>query len=68
MICTGNTTKSLLKIKIGSYYKMPKLEELYYWCFKTYVKNMHEAKYDVKNLINILVNNCNLFTNIFDDN
>ena len=47
-ICTGEATKNLLKIKTtygpDKSFKMPKLTELYTWCFK---KNM--GAYDVNN-------------------
>ena len=45
-ICTGEATKSLLKVKTayGNSYKMPKLTELYKWCFKKDI-----GVYDVNN-------------------
>jgi DNA polymerase III subunit alpha len=52
-MCTGSATKSLLKLPTKSAYddyKMPKLTELYKWCFKENI-----GKYDVQGNIDALV-------------
>jgi len=54
LLCTGSSTKNLLKLKSTSIYdtyKMPKLSELYKWCFNS---NM-TGKYNIKHNLNILV-------------
>lgn len=60
LICTGEATKNLLKLPvnqtyttINDEYKMPRLSELYSWCFKKEMKNHHNSKYDTKNLAKI---------------
>jgi|688.fasta_scaffold624918_1 DNA polymerase-3 subunit alpha len=47
-VCTGFGTENLLKIELAhGKYKMPSLEELYLWCFKKQIDNIHNSKYDV---------------------
>ncbi len=52
-ICTGNQTRDLLKMptKGSARYKMPKLSELYEYCFKKPMENQHNAEHDVINLV-----------------
>lgn len=51
--CTCIGTIDLLKIELGNKkYKMPSLDELYYWCFKEHIENAHNSKYDVINTAN----------------
>jgi DNA polymerase-3 subunit alpha len=59
-ICTGEGTRQLLElpvndkyITINGEYKMPKLSELYSWCFKKKITNEHNSKYDTENLVQI---------------
>ena len=48
--CTGLGTEQLLKIKLEhGKYKMPTLQELYFWCFKENIAITHNSKYDVIN-------------------
>ena len=53
--CTGEQTKNILKIPfkssyVISKYKMPRLPELYEYCFKKPMLNHHNPEYDVKHL------------------
>ena len=52
--CTGEQTRDLLKISFSStynnQYKMPKLNELYMWCFKKNMENHHDPEQDVIHL------------------
>jgi len=52
--CTGIGTQHLLKIPMNfessnpsKKYKMPTLEELYFWCFDKEIDKTHNSKYDV---------------------
>jgi len=54
--CSGLITKYILKL--GKYKnKMPKLKELYFYCFDKEPENQHDAKYDVFALIEIITGN-----------
>ena len=56
-ICTAQTTKGILQIKIiinyEYIYKLPNLVELYYWCFGKELTGAHNSKKDVTNLSKI---------------
>lgn len=52
-ICTGETTRKLLNVSSGGVLKMPKLPELYEFCFNESMKGHHNAEFDTSNLAKI---------------
>lgn len=52
-ICTGENTRKLVNITSGGMLKMPKLPELYEFCFNETMKDHHNAEFDTENLAKI---------------
>ena len=54
LFCSGHLTKYTLRL--GKFKnKMPRLNELYYYCFGTHPKNQHDSRYDVLALVEIIL-------------
>jgi len=55
IVCTGEISRDICELPMkGMGYKMPKLEELYFHFYKEKPIHMHDAKSDVKTIIDIL--------------
>lgn len=69
-LCTGEISKPLLKLPAfySGEYKMPKLTELYKWCFNQEMTNAHNSKYDTINMKNCFYYMMNFDKNIENKN